>query len=191
MQFSLSRVKPGIRCAITETTACFPGLPAVAEESEMLPGTTGPANEALDKEEAAPEKTEITQEGQPEQLSLSNKVHPPVTTLTGAPTQVSSLPTVPPPVMDDDNSKTDVEKTDTEQEPGELVSSGSRLPIAGFPPFRVLTPQLAEESQETNSQQDEVLSQESFNLDGDGGVETPMVHFLTHSTRNPVRWPKV
>ncbi|KAL1425708.1 hypothetical protein MTO96_018878 [Rhipicephalus appendiculatus] len=71
-----------------------------------------------------------------------------------------------------------------------MVPSGTKMPLSGFPPFRVLTPQLTEESQETNSQQDDVLSQESFNLDGEGGTEPQVVHFMAHSTRNPVRWPK-
>ncbi|KAL3243971.1 hypothetical protein MRX96_019550 [Rhipicephalus microplus] len=135
--------------------------------------------------------TEENQQEQPASFDNSTVQEASSASLGCTPMEMSMSGLVPPPpIIDDDNSKTDVEKTDTEQDPVEIVPSGTKMPLSGFPPFRVLTPQLTEESQETNSQQDDVLSQESFNLDGEGGTEPQVVHFMAHSTRNPVRWPK-
>ncbi|XP_077502433.1 chromodomain helicase DNA binding protein kismet isoform X3 [Amblyomma americanum] len=168
----------------------------VAESAEVEKAEIGPlnGNEAKDEElHCEKDVSGIAEESHQEQpTSCNTTTLAPVSSLSMT-CALLELPTprvVLPPPVEDDNSKTDVEKTDTEQDPAEMIPCGSKMPLTGFPPFRVLTPQLTEESQETNSQQDDVLSQESFNLDGEGGTEPPIVHFMTHSTRNPVRWPK-
>ncbi|XP_064466588.1 chromodomain-helicase-DNA-binding protein 7-like isoform X3 [Ornithodoros turicata] len=85
---------------------------------------------------------------------------------------------------EDDGNKTDVEKT--EQDPGDLLAAMGKA-------SRMLSGAHTEESQETGSQQDEALSQESFLLDGEGNMDTQVIPpgpYLPHFSRNPVRWPK-